>query len=171
MNHLIQTTSSIKMNRERLLLSMLVLLPRIASIRGKYGCRKHLWKNCLLTILCRESLQYHRIISIVEKQEMIHWCPNQMFRRSDTIALDAILIVLMITMLRLHMLILILTIHRGLTFMVCLMVHRSNTLLFAIILLQLVLQHLLSHLLVCGWLRRTNSSAGICLRWIRMDYG
>src|ERR1041385_1046654 len=102
---------------------------------------------------------------------MIHWCPNQMFRRSDTIALGAILIVLVITILKLHMLILILTIQTGLTFMVCLMVHRSNTLLFALILLQPVLQHLLSHLPVCGWLRRTNSSAGLCLRWIRMDYG
>ena len=30
---------------------------------------------------------------------------------------------------------------------------------------------LLSHLLICGWLRRTNSSAGKCLRWIRMDHG
>ena len=29
---------------------------------------------------------------------------------------------------------------------------------------------LLSHLLVCGWLTRTNSSAGLCLRWIRMGH-
>src|SRR3954454_7890193 len=94
-----------------------------------------------------------------------------MFRRSNTIVLVAIRIVLIIIILRLHMLILILTIRRGLTFMVCLMVHRSNTLLFALILLQPVLQHLLSHLLVCGWLRRTNSSAGLCLRWIRMGHG
>src|ERR1041385_9561228 len=143
----------------------------MASIRGRYGCRKHLWKNYLLTILYRESLRYHRIISILLKREMIHWCPNQMFRRSNTIALVVILIVLMIIILRLHMLILMLTIRRGLTFMLCLMVHRSNTLLFALILLQPVLQHLLSHLLVCGWLRRTNSSAGLCLWWIRMGHG
>src|SRR3954467_13495096 len=49
----------------------------MASIRGRYGCRKHLWKNCLLTILCRESLRYHRIISILLKREMILWCPNE----------------------------------------------------------------------------------------------
>src|ERR1044071_2991772 len=102
---------------------------------------------------------------------MIHWSPNHMFHRSDTIALGAIPIVLMTTILRLHMLILILTIHRGLTFMVCLMVHRSNIILFALILLQPVLQPLLSHLLVCGWLRRTNSSIGLCLQWIRMGHG
>src|ERR1041385_125427 len=102
---------------------------------------------------------------------MIHWCPNQMFRRSSTIALVVILIVLITTILRLHMLILILIIRRGLTFMVYLMVHRSNTLLLDLILLQPVLQHLLSHLLLCGWLRRTNSSAGLCLRWIRMGHG
>src|ERR1041384_4237543 len=54
-----------------------------------------------------------------------------MFRRSNTIVLVAIRIVLIIIILRLLMLILMLTIRRGLTFMVCLMVHRSNTLLFA----------------------------------------
>src|SRR4051812_17598918 len=102
---------------------------------------------------------------------MIHWCPNQMFRRSNTIALVVILIVLMITLLRLHMFILILNIRRGLTFMVYLMVHLSNIILFVLILLQPMLQPLLSYLLVCGWLRRTNSFAGLCLWWIRMGHG
>src|SRR3954467_5866165 len=102
---------------------------------------------------------------------MIHWCPNQMFHRSNTIALVVICIVLMITIIRLHMLILILTIRRGLTFMVYLMVPLGNITLFVLIFLQQVLPPLLSHLLVCGWLRRTNSSAGLCLRWIRMGHG
>src|ERR1041385_9016556 len=171
MNHLIRTTSSLKMNMERFQLSMLVLLLRMASTRGRYGCRKHLWKNCLLTILCREGLRYHRITSILWKREMIHWCPNQIFLKRNTIALVVILIVLMITIIRLHMLIHILTIRRGLTFMVYLMVPLGNITLFVLILLQQVLPPLLSHLLVCGWLRRTNSSAGLCLRWIRMGHG
>src|ERR1041385_3676641 len=104
---------------------------------------------------------------------MIHWCLNQMFPRSNTIALVVIRIVLIIIILRLHMLILILTIRRGLTFMVYLMVHRSNIILFILILLPEVLQPLLSHLLVCGWLRRTNSSAGYVFggsEWV-MDSG
>src|SRR4051812_3653366 len=109
--------------------------------------------------------------SLYYLKEMTHWCPNQMLHRSNTTVLVATLIVLMRIILRLHMLILILTIHRELTFMVYLMVHRSNTLLSDLILLRPVLQHLRNHLLVCGWLRRTNSSAGLCLRWIRMDHG
>src|ERR1041385_7027762 len=138
----------------------------MVSIRDKSGCASHSLRNCLLTILCRESLRYHRNTSILWKRQMIYWCPNQMFLNRNTIALVVILIVLMITTIRLHMLIHILTLCRGLKFMVYLMVPLGNITLFVLILLQQVLPPLLSHLLVCGWLKRTNSSAGLCLRWI-----
>src|ERR1041385_3324937 len=94
-----------------------------------------------------------------------------MFLKRNTIALVVILTVTVITMIRLHMLIHILTLRRGLTFMVYLIVPLGNITLFDLILLQQVLPPLLSHLLVCGWLRRTNSSPGLCLRWIRMGHG
>ena len=59
---------------------------------------------------------------------------------------------------------------RRIMFMVCLMAPLVDIHLLAIFhLLQQV--HLLSHLLVCGWLRRTNSSAWLCLRWIRLGHG
>src|ERR1041385_4874660 len=166
MNHLILTTSLSRTRKERFWPNTLVPLQRMVSIRDKSECASHSLRNCLLTILCRESLRYHRNTSILSKREMIHWCPNQIFLKRNTIALVVILTVTVITMIRLHMLIHILTHRRGLTFMVYLMVPLGNITLFVLILLQQVLPPLLSHLLICGWLKRTNSSAGLCLRWI-----
>src|SRR4051812_28268392 len=72
MNHFILTTSLSKINKERFRSNTLVLLLRMVSTRDIFG-----WKNCLLTILCRESLRYRRSISILWRREMIRWFPNQ----------------------------------------------------------------------------------------------
>src|SRR4051812_28346946 len=172
MNHLIRTTNLSKMNRERSQPSTLVVLLRMASTRGKSGGRKHSWRNCPLTILCRENLQYHRSISILLRGEMTRWFLNQMLHRKSTIVLVDMPIVTTTITLRLLMLILTLTPLRGILSMVYLMDLRVVIIMFVIKqLLRQVLCFLLSHLLVCGWLRRTNSSAWLCLRWIRMGHG
>src|SRR3954468_21330658 len=98
----------------------------MASIRDKFGCASHSLRNFLLTILCRESLRYHRNTSILSRREMIHWCPNQMFLKRNTIALVVILIDTVLIMLRFHMLINILSLRRGTTFMVYLMAPLGN---------------------------------------------
>src|SRR3954468_21010830 len=62
-----------------------------------------------------------------------------------------------------------LTPRRRIMCMVYLMVLHAEIIPLEILTLHLPVHLLLlSHLLVCGWLRRTNSSAGLCLQWIRM---
>src|ERR1041385_1774545 len=100
------------------------------------------------------------------------WCLLQMLPRRNSIVLIEMFIVIVTIIPKLLLLISTLTPRRGIIFMVCLMVQIDNIILFAIILqFHLALPCLLSHLLVCGGLRRTNSSAGLCLRWIRMGHG
>src|SRR4051812_31780786 len=103
---------------------------------------------------------------------MILWCPQRVFPRRNIIELIAMFFAIVITMIKLLMLTNMLNPHRGIMFMVYLMVPLIEILLPAILALHLLVHLLLlSHLLVCGWLRRTNSSAGICLWWIRMGHG
>src|ERR1041385_3745063 len=95
------------------------------------------------------------------------WCLLQMFLRRNTIGSIEMFIVIVTITPKLLLPINTLTPRRGIIFMVCLMVLIDNVIMFDIILLpHLALPCLLSHVLVCGWLRRTNSSAGLCLRWI-----
>src|SRR3954462_968190 len=102
---------------------------------------------------------------------MTCWFLNQMLHRKSIIVLVDMLIVTTIITLILLMLILTLTPLRGILSMVYLMDLLAVIILFVMKqLLRQVLHCLLSHLLVCGWLRRTNSSAGLCLRWIRMGH-
>src|SRR4051812_19939583 len=153
MNHLILTTSLSKMNWERFRPSTLVLLLRIGFITDRSRCIKHLWKNCLLTILCRENLRCHRSISILWKREMTRWFLSQMSLRRNTIVLVVVPIVTVKIMIRLPMLILTLTPHGGTMFMEYLMDLLAIMTIFSLTLLsQLVLPCLLSHPLVCGWL-------------------
>ena len=103
---------------------------------------------------------------------MIRWSLKLMFHRKSTTVLVDMLIVTAMIILRLLMPILILTPLRGIKFMVYLMDLHVVMILFVMkLMLRQVLQCLLSHLLVYGWLRRTNSSAGLCIWWIRMDHG
>src|SRR4051812_11216203 len=151
---------------------MLVLLQRMGFTSDRFGFANLSLRNYQLTILCRESLQYHRYTSILSKREMILWCLNLIFPRKNIIVLTVLLIAIVVTMIRLLFPIVMLTPRRRIMCMVYLMVlHVENILLAILTLLLPVHQLLLSHLLVCGWLRRTNSSAGKCLRWIRMDHG
>src|SRR3954471_41065 len=92
MNHLILTRSLSRTRKERFQPNTLVPLQRMVSIRDKFGCASHSLRNSLLTILCRENLWYHRNTSILLRREMIHWCPNQMFLKRNTIALVAALV-------------------------------------------------------------------------------
>src|SRR4051812_23826172 len=97
---------------------------------------------------------------------MSPWFPNLMFLKRNTFVLIVVFIVTVITMIRLSMLTSILTPPRIITFMVCLMALLVEIILLAMFPLhQLAHLPLLSHLLVCGWLRGTNSSAGLCLWW------
>ena len=101
---------------------------------------------------------------------MTRWSLKLMFHRKSTTVLVDVLIVTAMIIIRLHMPILILTPLRGILSMVYLMdLHVVKILFVMKLLLRQVLHCLLSHLLVCRWLRRTNSSAGLCLQWIRMD--
>ena len=92
--------------------------------------------------------------------------------RRNTIKLIAMSITVVITMIKLLMLTNMLTPHRRIMSMVYLMDPLVEILMLVTFPLHLqVLLPLLNHLLVCGWLRRTNSSVGKCLRWIRMGHG
>src|SRR3954463_7802286 len=172
MNHLIQTTSLSKIRQERCLVSTLVLLLRMAFTSDRFGFANLSSRNYQLTILCRENLRYHRDTSILSKSEMILWCLNLIFLRKNIIVLIVLLIAIVITMIRLLFHIVMLTPRRRIMCMVYLMVLHVEIIPLAILMLHLPVHLLLlSHLHVCGWLRRTNSSAGKCLRWIRMDNG
>src|ERR1043165_8957135 len=172
MNHLIQTTSLPKIRQERCILSMLVLLQRMGFTSDGFGFANLSLRNYHVTILCRENLRYHRDTSILSKREMILWCLNLIFLRKNIIVLIVLLIAIVITMIRLLFPIVMLTPRRRIMCMVYLMVPLAKTIPLANLMLHLPVHlPLLSHLLVCGWLRRTNSSAGKCLRWIRMDHG
>src|SRR3954465_8123821 len=171
MNHLIQTTSLSKIRQERCLLSMLVPLQRMAFTSDRFGFANLLSRNYQLTILRRENLRYHRDTSILSKREMILWCLNLIFLRKNIIVLIALLIFIAITMIRLLFPIVMLTPRRRIMCMVYLMVLHVQILPLAILPLHLPVHLLLlSHLLVCGWLRRSNSSAGLCFRWIQMGH-
>src|SRR3954462_6753775 len=172
MNRLIQTTSLPKIRQERCLLSTLVLLQRMGFSSDRFGFANLSLRNYQLTILCRENLRYHRDTSILSNREMILWFLNLIFLRKNIIGLIVLLIAIVITMIRLLFPIVILTPRRRIMCMVYLMVLHVEILPFAILMLHLqVHMLLLSHLLICGWLRRTNSSAGLCLRSIRMGHG
>ena len=168
--HLTLTTSLSKIRKERFQPNILVPLQRIVSKRDKSRCASHSQRNCPLTILCRENQPCHRSTSILLKREMILQCPNQMFLKRNTIVLIIMFIVIMITTIKWPMIITIITQLRRIMFMVYLMAPLVEIHLLAKIhMLRQV--HLLSHLLACEWLRRTNSSSGLCLRWIRMGHG
>src|ERR1043165_8317782 len=172
MNRLIQTTSLPKIRQERCLLSTLVLLQRMRFTSDIFGFANLSLRYYQLTILCRENLRYHQDTSILSKKEMILWCLNLIFLRKNIIVLIILLIAIVITMIRLLFPIVTLTPRRRIMCMVYLMVLLIKTIPLANLMLHLPVHlPLLSHLLVCGWLRRTNSSAGKCLRWIRMDHG
>src|SRR3954464_14931672 len=172
MNHLIQTTSLPKIRQGRCLLSTLVLLQRMGFTSDRFGFANLSLRNYQLTILCRGNLRYHRDTSILSKREMIIWCLNLIFLKKNIIVLIAVLIVIVITMIRLLFPIVMLTPRRRIMCMVYLMVLHVEILPLAILTLHLPAHLLLlNHLLVWGWLRRTNSSSGKCLRWIRMDHG
>src|SRR3954462_11027770 len=101
---------------------------------------------------------------------MILWCLKLIFLRKNIIMLIILLIAIAITMIRLLFPIVMLTPRRRIMCMVYLMVLHVEILPLAILTLHLLVHLLLlGHLLVCEWLRRTNSSAVLCLRWIRMD--
>src|SRR4051812_46259420 len=103
---------------------------------------------------------------------MILWCLSLIFVRKNIIVLIVLLIAIVITMIRLLFPIVMLIPRRRIMCMVYLMVPRVEIIPLAILMLHLPIhQLLLGHLIVCGWLRRTNSYAGKCLRWIRMDHG
>src|ERR1043165_6336170 len=158
MNHLVQTTSLSKIGQERCLLNMLVLLQRMVFTSDRFGFTNLSLRNYQLTILCRENLWYHRDTSILSKREMILWCVNLIFHRKDIIVLIVLLIAIVITMIRLLFTIVRLTPRRRIMCMVYLMVLHVEIIPLAKLMLHLrVHQLLLSHLLVCGWLRRTNS--------------
>src|ERR1041385_1939453 len=146
--------------------------PKNGFYKRQIWVRKSLVEKLPLTILCRENPRYHRITTILSRIEMNPWCLLQMFPRRNTIVSIEMFIVIIIITPKLLLPIITLTPRRGTTFMVCLMVLIDSVIMLDIILLpHLALPCLLSHLLVCGWLRRTNSSAGLCLRWIRMGHG
>src|SRR4051812_9890080 len=122
------------------------------------------------TMQGKSSVPPKHFYSLEERNDSL--VPEANFHRRSIIVLVDMLIVTAMTILRLHMHILILTPLRGILSMVCLMVPLVAITMFVLKqLLHQVLHCLLSHLLVCGWLRRTNSSAGLCLRWIRMGHG
>src|SRR3954468_13308709 len=172
MNHLIQTTSLPKIRQERCLLSMLVLLQRMGFTCDRFGFANLSLRNYQLTILCMENLRYHRDTSILSKREMILWFLNLIFLRKNITVLIVLLIVIMITMIKLLFPIIMLTPRRRIMCMVYLMVLHAEIIPLEILALHLPVHLLLlSHLLVCGWLKRTNSSAGLCLQWIRMGHG
>src|SRR3954471_1541665 len=172
MNHLIHTTSLPKIRQERCLLSTLVLLLRMGFTSDRFGFANLSLRNYQLTILCRENLWYHRDTSILSKREMILCCLKLIFLRKNIIVLIVLLIAIVITMIRLLFPIVMLTPRRIIMCMVYLMVPLARLIPLAKLTLHLPVHLLLlSHLLVCGWLRGTNSSAGQCLRWIRMDHG
>src|SRR3954463_16274406 len=159
MNHLIQTTRLSKIRQEKCLLSMLVLLLRMAFTSDRFGFANLSLRNYQLTILCRENPRYHRDTSILSKREMILWCLNLIFLRKNIIVLIVLLIAIVITMIRLLFPIVILTPRRRFMCMVYLMVLHARIIPLAELTLHLPLHlPLLSHLIVCGWLRRTNSS-------------
>src|SRR3954469_64910 len=105
---------------------------------------------------------------------MIRWCLNLIFLRKNIIVLIVLLIAIVITMTRLLFPIVMLTPRRRIMCIVYFMVLHVEIIPLTILTLHLpVHQLLLSHLLICGWLRRTNSSTGKCLggsEWI-MDSG
>src|SRR3954471_5264974 len=109
MNHLIKTTSLSKIRQERCLLSMLVLLQRMAFTSDRFGFANLSLRNYQLTILCRENLRYHRDTSILSKREMILWCLNLIFLKKNIIVFTVLFIAIMITMIRLLIPIVILT--------------------------------------------------------------
>src|SRR3954466_6450669 len=161
MNHLIQTTSLSKIRQERCLLSMLVLLQRMDFTSDIFGFTNLSLRNYQLTILCRENLRYHRDTSILSKREMILWCLKLIFPRKNIIVLIALLIVIAITMIRLLFPIVMIIPRQRIMCMVYLMVPLARIIPLAKLTLHLLVHmFLLNHLLVCGWLRRTNSSAG-----------
>src|ERR1041384_5647733 len=172
MNHLIQTTNLPKIRLGRCLLSTLVLLQRMGFTSDRFGFANLSLRNYQLTILCRKNPWYRRDTYILSKREMILWCLNLIFLRKNIIVLIVLLITIVTTMIRLLFPIVILTPRRRIMCMVYLMVPLAKTISLANLMLHLPVHLLLlSHLLVCGGLRRTNSSAGKCLRWIRMDHG
>src|SRR3954470_20933462 len=127
MNRLIQTTSLSKIRQERCLLSMLVLLLRMAFTSNRFGFANLSSRNYQLTILCRENLRYHRDTFILSKREMILWCLSLIFLRKNIIVLIVLLIAIVITMIRLLFPIVMLIPRRRIMCMVYLMVPLTKT--------------------------------------------
>src|SRR3954467_13986456 len=143
MNHLIQTTSLSKIRQERCLLSMLVLLQRMAFTSDRFGFANLSSRNYQLTILCRENPRYQRDTSILSKREMTLWCLNLIFLRKNIIVLIALLIVIATTMIRLIFPIVMLTPRRRIECMVYLMIPHVKIIPLAILTLHLPVHQLL----------------------------